>query len=222
MRDSGFGLFAVNEDGSKDTLVSRRALHRSCVMACCISSGYVSERCYLAGLHEDINGKREAAQAGVGMAPREKGACLQGIGSSRLSSMVAVVLYVEALDEFTDYSEQEPWSTRFELAAADTEFRDEAGSSSSAGVGGGGLRGASSAPDEQAAALQLLGGQPALEPQAEGTRAIRRKQREVTKQRRAAAVQELQQLRAWEADEGPHGRLGRGLFWQGRENGQRW
>ena len=130
------------------------------------------------------------------MAPRKKAARLQGSGSSRLPSM-AVALYMKALDGSTDFSEQETWSTSFELAAADTGFRDEAGSSSSAGVGGGGLQGASSAPDEQAAALQLLGGQPALEPQVEGTRADRRKQREVTKQRRAAAVQELQQLRAW-------------------------
>ena len=172
--------------------VSRRALHRSCAVVFCIrSNGVVSGKCYLAGLHEDIYGDREAAQAGVGMAPRKKGACLQGSGSSRLSSLVAVALYVEAWEEFT------VWSTCFELAAADTEFRDEAGSLSSADVGGGGLRSASSAPDEQAAALQLLGSQPALEPQLGGSRAIRRKQREVTKQWRAAAAQEPQQLRAW-------------------------
>ena len=111
--------------------------------------------------------------------------------------MAAVALYVKALDVTTDYSEQEPWFTCFKLAAADTVFGDEAGLSPSAGVGGGGLRGASSAPDEQAAALQLLGGQPAPEPQVEGSRADRRKQREATKQRRAAMAQELQQLRAW-------------------------
>ena len=121
-------LVSVNESGSKDTSVFRRALHRSWVMASC------------------------AAQAGDGMAPREEGACLQGSGSSRLSSMVAVALYMNAMDVSTDYSEQETWSTSFELAAADTRFWDVAGSSSSAGVGGGGLQGASSAPDEQAAA----------------------------------------------------------------------
>ena len=132
MRDSNLGLFSVNEGGSKVTSVSRRALHRSCVMARCIrSNGVVSVRCYLACLHENVNGKSEAAQAGVVVAPRKKGACLQGSGSSRLPSMAAVALYVKALDVSTDYTEQEPWSICFKLAAADTVFLDEAGSSSS-------------------------------------------------------------------------------------------
>ena len=186
----------MNEGGSKDTSVSRHALHRSCVMARCIRSSVVSGRCYLAGLHKYVN-EMGAAQAGVIFAPRQRGACLQGSGSSRLPSMAAVALYVKALDVTTDYSEQEPWFTCFKLAAAVTMFQDEAGSSPSAGVGGGGLPGASSAPDEQAAASHLLGGQPALEPQVERSREVRRKQREATKQRRAAAVQELQQSRAW-------------------------
>ena len=58
------------------------------------------------------------------------------------------------------------------------------------------------------AALHLPGGQLALEPQVEGPRSDRRKQREATKQQRAAAAQELQQLRAWKqarADTGGSG-----------------
>ena len=88
-------------------------------------------------------------------------------------------------------------SAYFRLAAEDIAFGDGTGSPSIGGVGGSGLRGASLAPDENVAASHLLGGQSALEPQVEGTRADRRKQREVTKQRRAAAVQERQQLRTW-------------------------
>ena len=145
---------------------------------------------------------RKQRRRGV-VAPRKKVARLQGNGSSRLPSVAAVELYVKALDVPTDCSEQEPWSTYFRLAAADTAFGDGTGSPSSGGVGGGGLRGASLAPDENVAASHLPGGQPALEPQVERSRAVRRKQREATKQRRAAAVQELQQLRAWkQATEG--------------------
>ena len=111
--------------------------------------------------------------------------------------MAVVELYVKALDVPTDYSEQEPWSTYFRLAAANIAFGDGTGPPSSGGVGGGGLWGASLAPDENVAASHPPGGQPALEPQEERSRTDRRKQREATKHRRAAAVQELQQLRAW-------------------------
>ena len=92
------------------------------------------------------------------------------------------------------YSEQEPWSIYFRLDAA---FGDGTGSSSSGGVGDGGLRGASLAPDENMPALHLPSGQLALEPQLEWSRTNRRKQHEATEQRRAAKVQELQQMRAW-------------------------
>ena len=95
------------------------------------------------------------------------------------------------------YSVQEPWSIYFRLAAADTAFGDGTGPPSSGGVGDGGLRGASLAPDENVPAPHLPGGPPALEPQLERSRTDRRKQHEVTEQRRAAAVQGLQQLRAW-------------------------
>ena len=60
------------------------------------------------------------------------------------------------------------------------------------------------------AALHLPGGQPALEPQVEGPRSDRRKQREATKQRRAAAAQELQQLRAWKQARADTGGSGEG------------
>ena len=92
------------------------------------------------------------------------------------------------------YSEQEPLSIYFKLVAT---FGDVTGSSSSGGVGDGGLWGAYLAPDENMPALHLPSGQLALEPQLEWSRTNRRKQHEATEQRRAAKVQELQQMRAW-------------------------
>ena len=113
-------------------------------------------------------------------------------------------------DVLTDYSVQKPWSACFRLAAADTAFWDEQVRHPAAAWVAAGSRGAPLAPDEKVAALHLPGGQPALEPLMEGYRADRRKQREVTKHRRVAAAQELQQLRAWKQARADMGGSGEG------------
>ena len=200
--------------------VSRRALQRSCVVAC--RNRTVGS--YFAGI-----------AGGVSWRLARKRPVFRGSGCSHLSSMAALALYEKAIerwtrlwpsawhlvvaaddkcraehierirrscerkrlsgkDVLTDYSEQKPWSACFRLAAADTAFWDEQVRHPAAAWVAAGSRGA---PYEKVAALHLPGGQPALEPQVEGSRADRRRQREVTKHRRVAAAQELQQLRAW-------------------------
>ena len=73
----------------------------------------------------------------------------------------------------TDYSEQKLWSACFRLAAADTAFWDEQVRHPAAAWVAACSRGAPLAPEEKVAALHLPGGQPALEPQVEGSRADR-------------------------------------------------
>ena len=107
------------------------------------------------------------------------------------------------------YVEQKPWSVYFRLASADTGLWDELRQWAAAGVAAC-SSGALLAPDEEVVALHLPGAKPALEPQVEGSRSDRQKQREATKQRRAAAAQKLQQLRVWKQARADTGGSGEG------------
>ena len=108
----------------------------------------------------------------------------------------------------TGYSEQER-GLHLWLAAADTAIGDRTSSPSSGGVVAT-VSGRLLGTDENVAVSHLPGGQPALEPQVERSRAVRRKQREATKQQRGVAVQELQQLRAWKQARAHTGGSGEG------------